>query len=45
MIGRIVCWWKGKHLRGKLVDKDQTHKTFGCPRCGRRTIYPVSVKA
>lgn len=42
MLGRIVCWWRKKHLRGKLVDQDQTHKTFACPRCGRRTIYPVT---
>lgn len=41
MLGKLTCWWKGKHLRGKLISKDQTHKRFACPRCGRNTSYPV----
>ena len=45
LIGRLICRAKGKHLRGRLVSKDQTHKTFACPRCGRNTIYPVKVAA
>lgn len=46
MIRRLICqFWFKKHLRGKLLEQDQTHKTFACPRCGRRTIYPISVKA
>lgn len=46
MIRRLICkFWYGKHLRGKPVSTDQTHKTFACPRCGRKTIYPIAVKA
>lgn len=45
LIGRLMCWWNGKHLRGKPLSKDQTHKRFSCPRCGRSTIYPVKAKA
>lgn len=41
LIGGIICKFKGRHVRGRLVSKDQTHKTFSCPRCGRSTIYPV----
>lgn len=41
LIGRLMCRLKGKHLRGKLISKDQTHKRFACPRCGRNTTYPV----
>lgn len=44
-LGRIACWWRGKHVRGKLLSKDQTHKTFACPRCGRNTIYAIKEKA
>lgn len=39
MIGRIVCWWKGKHLRGKFSRANDTHKFFKCPRCQRETKY------
>lgn len=44
LIGRLICRWKGKHLRGKLISKDQTHKRFRCPRCERTTTYPVKAK-
>lgn len=41
MFGWIVCWWKGKHIRGKLLRQDQAEKVFGCPRCGRERSYKV----
>lgn len=44
LIGRLICWKKG-HRRGKEVSKDQTHKRFECPRCGRRTTYAVKAQA
>jgi predicted RNA-binding Zn-ribbon protein involved in translation (DUF1610 family) len=43
VIRRIICYFKG-HLRGRLVSKDQTHKRFACPRCGRITTYRVVAK-
>ena len=43
IVNRIVCRLYG-HLRGKLVSQDQTHKRFGCPRCGRITTYHVKAK-
>lgn len=40
IINRIICFFYG-HLRGKLLHRDQTHKTFACPRCKRTTTYPI----
>lgn len=40
MIGRILCWWKKKHVRGKFSHATATHKVFKCPRCRRETRYP-----
>ncbi len=44
MIGRLICWWKGKHRTGKLVNVRPLEMTPGglqheersyvCPRCG-----------
>jgi predicted RNA-binding Zn-ribbon protein involved in translation (DUF1610 family) len=45
MLGKLICWWKGKHVRGRMVSKDQTHKRFECPRCGRNTTYPVKAQS
>ncbi len=45
LLGRLRCKLAGKHLRGKLVHQDQTHKTFQCRRCDRKTTYPVKAKA
>jgi transcription elongation factor Elf1 len=45
LIGKLICRFKGRHQRGRLISKDQTHKTFECPVCGRNTIYPVKAKA
>lgn len=41
MIGRLICWWKQKHLRGKRVEclSNGAIKVFQCPRCKRRTEY------
>ena len=41
MIGRLICWVKGKHLRGKRVATHENGgaKIFQCPRCGRKTTY------
>lgn len=41
MIGKLVCWFKGKHLRGKRVRAEENGavKFFACPRCGRETSY------
>jgi len=41
-----MCWWTGKHKRGKRVhnvrtDTDPMMVTFACPRCGRQTRYKV----
>lgn len=44
LIGMMVCWRNG-HKRGRPVSRDQTHKRFECPRCGRRTTYPIRVQA
>jgi hypothetical protein len=41
MIGRLKCWFRGKHLRGKFVralDNGRV-KYFACPCCGRETSY------
>jgi 4-hydroxy-3-methylbut-2-en-1-yl diphosphate synthase IspG/GcpE len=40
LIARLQCYATG-HLRGKLVSKDQTHKFYACPRCGRQTSYAI----
>ena len=34
MIGKLKCWWQGKHLRGKLVQATAHERIFECPRCG-----------
>ena len=43
MIGRLICWWKGEHLRGKLVNirpldkvcgQEREERTYSCGRCG-----------
>jgi hypothetical protein len=41
MVGRLICWWKKKHLRGKFVRAEDNGrvKFFACPRCGRETSY------
>jgi len=43
MIGRLICWVKGKHLLGKRVASHENGsvKVYACPRCGRKTSYPV----
>jgi hypothetical protein len=41
MIGKIICYFKGKHMRGKLVRAEDNGrvKFFACPRCKRETSY------
>ena len=41
MIGRLKCWWTGKHLRGKRIESldNGATKRFQCPRCHRITSY------
>lgn len=41
MIGKLKCWWKQKHVRGKYVRAEDNGrvKFFACPRCGRETSY------
>lgn len=41
MLGRLICWWKKKHVRGKRVrvEDNGAVKIFACPRCGRETSY------
>ena len=38
-LGRLFCWYKGKHLRGKLVYADQEKQIYQCGRCGRQRTY------
>ncbi len=47
MLGKIICWWKGKHLRGKVVLHDviKGEKRCACPRCGRTLVYKVKATA
>ena len=47
MIGKFLCWWNGKHLRGKRVECQDNGqiKVFACPRCGRRTQYRAEQKS
>jgi hypothetical protein len=38
MIGKLICWWTGKHRRGvrlKMVNSTSTIPLdhFECPRC------------
>jgi hypothetical protein len=44
MIGRLICWWKGKHVRGKRIDALENGKVkrFQCPRCKRVTEYKAA---
>jgi hypothetical protein len=49
LVGKIVCALKGKHLRGKLVDRLHTApgeqlSTYACPRCGARHTRRVKLK-
>ena len=41
LLGRFLCWRKGRHMRGKRVEclDNGKIKVFACPRCGRRTEY------
>jgi predicted RNA-binding Zn-ribbon protein involved in translation (DUF1610 family) len=42
MIGKLICWWTGKHKRGRRVTASMVTTTstgqatnrFECPRCG-----------
>lgn len=47
MIGRFVCWWKKKHVRGNFVRAEDNGriKIFACPRCKRETRYSQKVAA
>lgn len=38
MLGKIICWWKGKH-----VIKGENR--CACPRCGRTLVYKVKAAA
>jgi hypothetical protein len=42
MIGRLKCWWKGKHARGKLLmvvnTAERPEKHYRCPRCGAKWV-------
>lgn len=41
MVGRIICWWKKAHKRGKFLRAEDNGrvKIYACPRCGRTTTY------
>lgn len=41
MFGKLRCWWKGKHLRGRFVRSEDGFKVYACPRGGRETRYRV----
>jgi len=47
--GRAVCWWKGKHQRGKLIEagfdakRGVTTTRYRCPRCGRVKTYKPKI--
>ncbi len=47
MIGRLQCWWKKKHVRGKFLRAEDNGRTkiFACPRCGRETNYKAKAVA
>ena len=45
LLGALVCWARGKHLRGKFVREASFHdRYYACPRCSRETRYKVKVK-
>jgi hypothetical protein len=46
MLGRLICWWTGKHRRGRPVSlvgalgiddirPDKNGLMLQCPRCGK----------
>ena len=40
--GALICWWTGKHRRGKPIEGLEgtlDRRYFECPRCGRITSY------
>lgn len=41
MIGKLLCWWKKQHKRGRFVRAEENGrvKVFSCPRCHRETSY------
>lgn len=48
MIGKLICWWTGKHRRGKFLRVDHGSEQFNvyaCPRCSRETRYKVRAKS
>jgi hypothetical protein len=46
MLGKLICMWKGKHERGKLVRVEEGMRVTACPRCGREIKRgPVPPKA
>jgi hypothetical protein len=38
-IGKIICWFKKKHLRGRFLRAEDGFRVYACPRCGRETRY------
>ena len=49
LLGGIVCWWNGKHRRGKLTAQTMLDTmrvtTYACPRCGRLKTYRVKARS
>lgn len=52
MLGRLICWWKGKHKRGvrhidgtRLLQYTNPQMVmFICPRCGATHTRKVKGK-
>lgn len=36
LLGKLRCWWSGKHARGKRLANagDTDERMYACPRCG-----------
>ena len=47
LLGKLLCWWKRKHVRGKFLRAEDCGKTkiFACPRCLRETRYKAKAAA
>lgn len=47
-VGRLQCWWSGKHRRGKRIASPATLQgsaSFECPRCGSTWSRPERKRA
>lgn len=44
ILGKLICWWKGRHLRSSGFDVGNGLCQYCCPRCGRIVVRKRRIK-